>query len=50
MAQISHTTPFTVEIHHSYNPLNKQWHNDIFIKLYTAALNSGFLAALSDRD
>ncbi len=44
------STPFTVEINQSYNPVNKQWHHDIFVKLYTAALDSGFLAALSDRD
>ncbi len=50
MEQTPYTTPFTVEINHSYNPINKQWHNDIFIKLYTAALDSGFLAAISDRD
>ena len=25
--------PFTVEINQSYNPVNKQWHNDIFVKL-----------------
>ena len=50
MEQTPYTTPFTVEINHRYNPINKQWHNDIFIKLYTAALDSGFLAAISDRD
>ena len=46
----SPSTPFTVEINQSYNPVNKQWHNDIFGKLYTAALDAGFLTALSDRD
>ncbi len=50
MEQTPYTTPFTVEINHRYNPINKQWHNDLFIKLYTAALDSGFLAAISDRD
>ncbi len=44
------TSPFTAEIDHSDNPVNKQGHHDIFVKLYTVALNSGFLAATSDRD
>ena len=42
--------PFTVEVNQSFNPVEKAWSPQIFIKLYTAALESGFLAAISDRD
>ena len=42
--------PFTVEVHQSFNPIEKAWSPQIFIKLYTAALDTGFLAAMSDRD
>ena len=42
--------PFTVEVNHSFNPIEKAWSPQIFIKLYTAALDTGFLAAISDRD
>ncbi|MDA8192740.1 MAG: helix-turn-helix domain-containing protein [Thermaerobacter sp.] len=43
-------TPFTVEIQQSFDPTVKTWQQRVFIKLYTEALTSGFLAALSDRD
>jgi len=43
-------TPFTVEVNQSFNPIEKAWSPQIFIKLYTAALDTGFLAAMSDRD
>ena len=42
--------PFTVEVNQSFNPIEKAWSPQIFIKLYTAALDTGFLAAISDRD
>ena len=43
-------TPFTVEVNHRFDPLDKAWQSHIFIKLYTAALDTGFLTAISDRD
>ena len=42
--------PFTVEVNQSFNPIEKAWSPQIFIRLYTAALDTGFLAAISDRD
>ena len=30
-------TPLTVEINQSYNPVNKQWHHDIFVALRMAS-------------
>ncbi|MCL4494087.1 MAG: hypothetical protein M1294_04650 [Firmicutes bacterium] len=49
MEQIPYSTPLPVEITHRDHPMNSQGHHDIFIKLYTAALDSGFLAALPRR-
>jgi hypothetical protein len=49
MEQIPNSTPLTVAIAHRDHPVNKQGINDIFIQLYTEALNSGFLAALPER-
>lgn len=43
-------SPFTVEVQNQYDPTESQWDHQIFIKLYTAALASGFLSAISDRD
>ena len=42
--------PFTVEVNQSFNPIEKAWSPQIFIKLYTVALDTGFLAVISDRD
>lgn len=44
------SAPFTVEVNRSYDPVQQSWDHQIFIKLYTTALETGFLAALSDRD
>ena len=43
-------TPFTIEVNHRFDPLDRAWQSHIFIKLYTAALDTGFLTAISDRD
>lgn len=50
MSEVVHHTPFTVEIQQSFDPTVKTWQQRVFIKLYTEALTSGFLAAISDRD
>ncbi len=39
-----------VEIQKEFNVLNKNWQEQVFIKLYTAARTSGFLADISDRN
>ncbi len=49
MEQIPYSTSATGEIPHRDHPRNNPGHPDIFIKLYTAALDSGFLAALPRR-
>ena len=50
MEQIPYSTSATGEIPHRDHPRNNPGHPDIFIKLYTAALDSGFLATLPDRE
>ncbi len=49
MEQILFPSSVTGEITHCDRLMNNPGHPDIFIKLYTAALDSGFLAALPDR-
>jgi len=44
------TSPFTVEIQQQFDSLAPAWQQHVFVKLYTAALASGFLRAISDRD
>jgi hypothetical protein len=45
-----HETPFSVAIEQNFDPVVKTWHGQIFVKLYAAAVSTGFLAAISDRD
>ncbi|AUW92605.1 hypothetical protein BXT84_00445 [Sulfobacillus thermotolerans] len=42
--------PFTVNIAQSLDTGTEGWHHQIFVKLYTAALTTGFFAEISDRD
>jgi len=44
-------SPFAVEIDRQFIPgESPTWKHEIFVKLYTSALQSGFFAAISDRD
>lgn len=40
----------SVEIQKEFDVINKGWQDRVFVKLYTAARISGFLAEISDRD
>jgi len=40
----------SVEIQKEFDVLNKNWQEQVFVKLYVAARTSGFLADISDRD
>lgn len=40
----------SVEIQKEFDVLNKNWQEQVFIKLYVAVRTSGFLANISDRD
>ena len=35
------SAPFTVEVNRSYDPVQQSWDHQIFIKLYTTALETG---------
>lgn len=50
MTDQPHSAPFTVEIQQQFDPTAQAWQQQVFIKLYTGALASGFLGAISDRD
>ena len=44
------TPPFTVNIAQSFEMGTVAWQHQVFVKLYTVALATGFFAAISDRD